>query len=211
MQSYYASRAPEYDRIYAKPERQPDLRAIEQWLPSVFAGQSILEIACGTGYWTQFLAPVATRVLGIDASVETLDIARSRVPSSSVQFAVGDAYRLPAAATKFQAAFAGFWWSHVPNSRLQEFLRGLHAALQPGATVVFLDNRFVEGSSTPITEQDDEGNTYQVRKLEDGSIHRVLKNFPSEADLRQALTGAGHDARYHAWPYYWALEYKVGG
>ena len=31
---YYAARAGEYDRIYAKPERQADLRAIEKWLPS---------------------------------------------------------------------------------------------------------------------------------------------------------------------------------
>ncbi|MBI5579216.1 MAG: class I SAM-dependent methyltransferase, partial [Deltaproteobacteria bacterium] len=33
MQSYYAARAPEYDSVYRKPERQPDLRSIEGWLP----------------------------------------------------------------------------------------------------------------------------------------------------------------------------------
>jgi demethylmenaquinone methyltransferase/2-methoxy-6-polyprenyl-1,4-benzoquinol methylase len=56
MRDYYAARAPEYDRVYQKPERQQDLRAIEAWLPSVFQAKSILEIACGTGYWTQFLS-----------------------------------------------------------------------------------------------------------------------------------------------------------
>ena len=59
MQDYYAARAPEYDRIYLKPERQADLGAIRQWLPTVFKGRSLLEIACGTGYWTQYLAPEA--------------------------------------------------------------------------------------------------------------------------------------------------------
>jgi len=50
MQDYYAARATEYDKVYAKHERQADLRQIEQWLPSVLAGRSVLEVACGTGY-----------------------------------------------------------------------------------------------------------------------------------------------------------------
>ena len=41
----------------------------------------------------------------------------------------------------FAAGFAGFWFSHVPRSRVGEFLRGFHAALSPGAKVVLLDNR----------------------------------------------------------------------
>ena len=55
MQSYYAARAGEYDAVYEKPERQADLRQIEQWLPSALYGERLLEVACGTGYWTQFL------------------------------------------------------------------------------------------------------------------------------------------------------------
>src|SRR6186997_2665379 len=74
MQSYYAARASEYDRVYLKPERQPDLRQIEQWLPSVLAGATVLEVACGTGYWTRFIAPVASAVVALDSSPETLRI-----------------------------------------------------------------------------------------------------------------------------------------
>ena len=209
MHAYYAARAPEYDRIYLKPERQDDLRAIERWLPSVFRGRSLLELACGTGYWTQFLAPGATRVLAVDASPETLRIAEARVPAGPVQFVDGDAYDLPAIARGYEAGFAGFWLSHVPRERVGSFLRGFHAALTPGARVVFLDNRFVPGNSTPIADQDGEGNTYQVRQLEDGSAYRVLKNFPTEQDLRQVLAGMATDIRFHEWPYYWALEYVV--
>lgn len=209
MHDYYAARAPEYDRIYLKPERQPDLREIEAWLPAVFAGRSLLEIACGTGYWTQFIAPVAGRVLAIDAAPETLQIARGRVASANVEFTTGNAYALPEDAKGFEAAFAGFWFSHIPKGRVAEFLAGLHRALVPGARVVFLDNRYVEGNSTPISERDGEGNTYQLRRLEDGSSHKVLKNFPSESELRDALQGAGRDLRLHQWKYYWALEYAV--
>jgi demethylmenaquinone methyltransferase/2-methoxy-6-polyprenyl-1,4-benzoquinol methylase len=208
MQDYYAARAPEYDRVYAKPERQADLRDIERWLPSVFAGASVLEVACGTGYWTQFLAPVAKEVLGIDASPETLKIAKARVPPHA-RFIVGDAYRLPVRPAEFEAGFAGFWFSHIPLARVREFLCGFHAALAPRAKVVFLDNRFVPGSSHPISDRDQDGNSYQLRMLEDGSTHRVLKNFPSQAELRQAVAGMASEVRFHEWQYYWALEYVV--
>lgn len=209
LEAYYAARAPEYDRVYMKAERQADLRVIERWLPQLFAGRSLLEIACGTGYWSQFLAPVVKRAVAIDASREVLAMARSRVESAHVSFEEGDAYRPPADRGPFDSAFAGFWLSHVPRRRLDEFLRALHLALAPRAKVVFLDNRFVHGSSTPLSEQDAEGNTYQARALDDGSVHRVLKNFPSEASLREAVAGIASNAQYHEWQYFWALEYVV--
>lgn len=209
LHDYYAARAAEYDRIYAKPERQRDLRAIEQWLPRVFAGRSVIEIACGTGYWTQFIAPVATRMVGLDAATETLDIARARVRSDRVSFREADAYCLPPKLTGFEGAFAGFWISHVPRARMGEFFSGLRAALAPGAKVVLLDNRYVEGNSTPVSETDSEGNTYQLRQLDDGSTHRVLKNFPQPDELRAALAGLASDIRFHEWEYYWAAEYRT--
>ena len=208
MRAYYAARAPEYDAIYRKPERQADLRAIEQWVPSKFAGAHVLEIACGTGYWTQFIAPVARQVTALDAAPETLDIARGRVPGSNVEFVVGNAYDPPRHA-RFDAAFCGFWFSHVPRARQREFLTALAAALRPGATVVMLDNRYVEGSSTPVTERDADGNGYQARKLADGSTHRVLKNFPSERELLTLVADLGDGATFTTWEYYWACEYRT--
>jgi demethylmenaquinone methyltransferase/2-methoxy-6-polyprenyl-1,4-benzoquinol methylase len=209
MIDYYAARATEYDQVYLKPERQADLRAIEGWLPDLFAGKSVLEVACGTGYWTQFLAPRSACIIGVDASVETLQVARTRVPRDKVQLLVGDAYRLPFPPGSFEAAFAGFWWSHVPRSCLGQFLGDLHAALAPDARVVFLDNRFVPGSSTAIAERDADGNTYRTRRLADGSLHRVLKNFPSRKELFAAVDGLACEPRYHAWQHYWALEYTI--
>jgi len=208
MEGYYAARAPEYDAIYRKPERQADLRAIEQWLPSRFAGARVLEIACGTGYWTQFLAPVAQHVTALDAAPETLAIAKARVPGSNVGFVVGDAYDPPRGGS-YDAAFAGFWFSHVPRARQRAFLAALNAALRPGARVVMLDNRYVDGSSTPVTDHDADGNGYQSRKLADGSTHRVLKNFPTEAELRAVVADLGEHPAFTVWDYYWAFEYVV--
>ena len=207
MREYYAARAEEYDRVYLKPERQPDLRALERWLPSVLGAGTLLEVACGTGYWTQFIAGTAREVVAVDASAEVLRIARARVKAGFASFVRGDAYRLPVASGRFEAAFAGFWISHVPHARVREFLGELHRTLKPGAKVVLLDNRYVPGSSTPVSERDAEGDTYQVRRLEDGSTHRVLKNFPSEAELRETVAKEAVEVRFHEWQYFWALEY----
>ena len=209
MQSYYAARAAEYDNVYLKPERQTDLRAIERWLPPRFAGARMLEIACGTGYWTQFLAPAAHSVLALDAAPETMEIARRRVAAGNVRFRTADAYELPPGTEKFEAAFAGFWISHVPRQRQESFFAGLHAALNPGARVVLLDNRYIEGSSSPISEQDGDGNTYQARKLADGSTHRVLKNFPTEKELNALVARSSASTSFQCWQYYWAFEYVI--
>jgi ubiquinone/menaquinone biosynthesis C-methylase UbiE len=209
LQTYYAARAPEYDSVYLKPERQADLRAIEQWVTQMFVGARVLEIACGTGYWSQFIAHAAAQVLAVDAVPETIDIARGRVLLPNVEFLIGDAYALPQRAGDLNAAFAGFWFSHVPLARRLEFLSGLNAALGRDARVVLLDNRFVEGSSSPIAERDADGNTYQIRRLRDGTTHRVLKNFPSEAELRAVAARVGKGIRFVQWEYYWALEYAT--
>jgi len=109
----------------------------------------------------------------------------------------------------FDAAFAGFWWSHIPHRRIDEFLASLHARLDPGARVIFLDNCYVAGSSTPVSELDADGNTYQLRTLGDGSSVRVLKNFPSEAELRERLAPRAAALAVEWLEYYWLVDYRL--
>ncbi len=97
----------------------------------------------------------------------------------------------------------------MPLQRLQQWLASLHAQLAPGARVVFLDNSFVQTSNLPITHSDAQGNTYQTRTLDDGSVHEVLKNFPTPA---QASAAIGPDVRQVQWlqhTYYWVLSYEL--
>jgi SAM-dependent methyltransferase len=221
MRGYYAQRAASYERIYAKPERQADLRAMEAALAAPFQGRRVLEIACGTGWWTPHGARDAASWLATDLNPETLAIAQAKPMPACVQFAQVDAYALAElgqqtfdaagsrGAPSFDAAFAGFWWSHVPLQRLPAWLATLHARLAPGARVVMLDNRFVEGSSTPIARTDAHGNTYQDRPLDDGSVHEVLKNFPTPEQAIAALGPRARDARWTAYTHYWVLSYTI--
>ena len=59
LEAYYSVRAPVYEAIYEKPERQADLTVLKQLVPSLLAGRDVLEVACGTGYWTQVIGSFA--------------------------------------------------------------------------------------------------------------------------------------------------------
>ena len=67
----------------------------------------------------------------------------------------------------------------------------------------------MQGSSTPISERTEEGDTYQQRSLDDGSIHRVLKNFPNADELLRNIEPYSNEANYRQWAYFWALEYTL--
>jgi demethylmenaquinone methyltransferase/2-methoxy-6-polyprenyl-1,4-benzoquinol methylase len=210
LEKYYARRAAEYEKIFDKPERQADLARMRKEIPALFKGARVLEIACGTGYWTPLIAEQAESVLATDFNEEPLAIARSKTyRKANVRFERADAYALPDWKDRFSACYAGFWWSHVPLARLDSFLAGLQKRLEPGARVAFMDNRYVEGSSTPISRRDGGGNTYQARRLADGSSHEVLKNFPSPADLRLRLGRHGADVQVTEYEYYWVASYRI--
>jgi len=210
MRAYYAQRAQIYERVYHKPERQADLRAMEAWLIGAFNGRRVLEVACGTGWWTPHGAHHAQSWLATDVNPETMAVAQSKSMPATVRFATADAYTFAQIeGQRFDAAFAGFWWSHVPLARLSQWLEMLHTRLEPGTRVVMLDNRYVDGSSTPIARRDDDGNTYQQRTLDDGSAHEVLKNFPTR---EQAFAALGSRARNPEWiehVHYWVLSYTL--
>lgn len=211
MAAYYAQRAAEYEAVYAKPERQADLRRMEAALAGPFAGRRVLEIACGTGWWTPHGAREAADWLATDLNPETLAIAQHKPLPACVRLATVDAYTLAGLADEalFDAAFAGCWWSHVPLQRLPGWLDTLHARLAPGAQVVFLDNSYVQTSSTPLSRSDAAGNTYQQRHLADGSVHEVLKNFPQPEAAITMLGPRAKNAQWTAHTHYWVLRYEL--
>jgi SAM-dependent methyltransferase len=221
MRAYYVQRADYYERVYHKPERQTDLRAMETWVAQAFAGRRVLEIAAGTGWWTTHGARQAAAWLATDINPETLALARAKAMPASVRYAQVDAYTLTSPAQRvadieplsdteaFDAAFAGCWWSHVPLTLLGPWLQQLHARLQPGAHVVFLDNSFVQTSSTPLTRRDLDGNTYQLRTLDDGSQHEVLKNFPSREQAFEMIGPRACNVQWLQFTHYWVLSYSL--
>ena len=211
MVEYYRQRATYYERVYHKPERQSDLRAMEAWLPGPFAGRRVLEVACGTGWWTPHGARDCTHWLATDLNHNTMDVARNKaMPDGKVEFATVDAYTFDGLGGRtFDGAFSGCWWSHIPLERLASWLALLHARLEPDARVVMLDNSYVQTSSTPLSRRDAHGNTYQNRTLDDGSVHEVLKNFPTRDEAFAVIGACAHNPVWFAFEHYWVLNYQL--
>lgn len=210
-EDYYQARAREYDLVYDKPERQDDLRSLRIWLARSVAGRRVLEVAAGTGYWTDAYADTAACVTATDVSEATLAVARARrVWPATVTFAEADALHLAGASGQFDTVFAGFFWSHVPLEHMGRFLATVSDRLEGTGTVIFMDNRYVASSSHPISRVDRNGNTYQQRKLSDGSRWEVLKNFPSAAELRSCLVPLTRTVEIIELDYYWTAVCRLG-
>ena len=200
---YYRLRAAEYEKVYAKPERQEDLRSATTILQKVFAEKEIMEIACGTGYWTERIAQSANSIQASDINETVLDIARTKkYGNAEVSFRRGDLYQLQTH-QEFSSLFGGFIWSHILRQDLDAFIAKVGSFVKSGGIFVFMDNNYVEGSNHPITQIDEQGNTYQTRRLNDGSEHLILKNFPTEDFLREKLRFIAAEIQWIKLSYYW--------
>ena len=78
IRRYYKERTPIYDRVYSYPERQSDLRFLEDKVAVQLAGLEVLEVAAGTGYWTQFINTTASSVIATDVTRGALEQVRMR-------------------------------------------------------------------------------------------------------------------------------------
>ncbi len=207
---YYALTAADCERVYDKPERQADLAALRPKVAELLSGHKVLELACGTGYWTRVIAPAAASVHAVDINEEALALARARQPEGgNVTFAQADAFDLPEAVGEYTAVFAAFWWSHVKREEQDGYLARLRAKLGKDVLLVLLDNVYVDGSSTVIARTDLEGNTYQFRTLPSGERLEILKNFPTDSFLRKRLGTATRDIRTKRVPHYWLATARL--
>ena len=210
IQQYYADRANEYDLTYERPERQTDLKTIRILLKNLLNEHHVLEIACGTGYWTKIISSVAKSITATDINNEVLKIAKNKlIKLKKVTFIQDNSYSLNKIRGNFTAGFAFSWWSHILKSKLKEFLTLFHSKLHSNALVVFLDNRRVKTSSLPISRIDNDGNTYQIRKLEDGREYEILKNFPTKQEILKTLGNKVKNLKIEFLTYFWIVWYNI--
>ena len=207
---FYAKSASNHDRIYDRPERQDDLTAMHGHVADTLRGHTVLELACGTGYWTRILAGVADKVVATDINPEMIAMARLRAfPSDKVSLRVADAWALPDDLGEFTAVFIGFWWSHVKREEQERFLAQLRGKVGKDIFIVLLDDAYVEGSSETVARTDMEGNTYQIRSAHDGERYEIPKTYPSDSALRKKLASSVREIRIVRLAYYWMLSCRL--
>jgi demethylmenaquinone methyltransferase/2-methoxy-6-polyprenyl-1,4-benzoquinol methylase len=185
---YYRRRAGEYDvTAYGDvaAARTRIARLVAQMRPS----GRVLEIACGTGLWTEALAGLADTVTAIDAAPEALQIAQDRVRSTNVSFEVADVFSWDPDA-RFDVIFFSAWLSHVPTSRFEHFWHSLGDLLAEEGRVLFIDEHVDEQEKEAYVVGQDE---IVERRLNDGSAFRVVKNFVDPDRLEHQLRRLGWD------------------
>ena len=210
MTRYYARRAGEYERVYDLPAWQPALAELRRRVPAFFAGRSVFEVACGTGYWTAHVATTALGVHATDVNEETLALARARPwPRDNVTFERRDAYTKSAAPPRCDAGFAAGWLSHVDLARMGEFLDAFRSHLVPGAMVMMFDERDHRNRPLPASRTDAAGNRYEARTLASGEGFEIIKNFFGAAALRAALGRRARDLVFEELRGFWMATWEV--
>jgi cyclopropane fatty-acyl-phospholipid synthase-like methyltransferase len=186
---------------YDQPDAVARLAGIIQTLKDWLKDRSVLELACGPGFWTMHLVPVAKTILATDANRSALDEVRKKsFPLEKVKLQIADAYSLQNITESFDGAFAGDWWSHIPKERIASFLGILASKLNGEARIAFTDQLPNEKSYREGSYHDVQGNHIQRRHLSDGSRFEVVKNFPTQDDLRSAVASYATQIQYQTFP-----------
>jgi SAM-dependent methyltransferase len=209
MEAYYRERATVYDEFYEVGRRKDDLVALSSWVVERVKHGTILEVAAGTGYWTEVATPLAKAITATDYSPETLAIAAQRRLGPHVSLIVADAYRLPEFPEAFDVGMAMLWWSHVQKQRRREFLNHFTSRLAPGSLILMLDQFYIENLSNPISRKDEWDNLYTVRTLPGGATYEIVKNYPSDKELIDIFSEVCEDVVVTRLREFWTLSARV--
>jgi len=213
--AYYRKRAGEYDEWWFRTGRydhgpelnaawHADVSAVERAL-CAFADarrpQNALELACGTGLFTRWLAPRVGTLLALDASPEVQAINRARVAADNVTYGIADLFAWEPAG-RYDLVFMSFWLSHVPDDRFDDFWRKVRASLADGGSAYVIDSGWDMTSTAKNHATPDRQAGIAQRKLNDGSEYRIVKIFHEPDALAQRLASLGlashivHTPRY---------------
>lgn len=181
---YYRARAEEYDRSIsgAVTVFEPAIHMLTQ----LGKFNQVLELACGTGFWTKHLLQISEHVTAADAAPEMLQIAREYVGDDRITYQQLDLFQWQPAET-FDLVFFANWLSHVPPEALDGFLNKVHTSLKAGSCIALVDQHAPSEADSAIAKE----NIYAVRPLEDGRKFTIVKAFYNLNELEEKLTKLG--------------------
>jgi len=206
QRAFYRARAPEYDDWWQRRGRydreeaensewRHQVAVVADALALFGARGDVLELAGGTGWWTEQLARTAGHLTVVDASPETLEINRERVERTDVEYVVADIFGWQPDRS-YDVVFFSFWLSHVPRPLFSGFWSLVRSCLGPGGRVFLIDNR-TDSARGPIVKDPfviEYGPDLHLRRLSDGSEYRVVKVMYEPEELRRGIEAEGWDA-----------------
>jgi 2-polyprenyl-3-methyl-5-hydroxy-6-metoxy-1,4-benzoquinol methylase len=99
-------------------------------------GMNVLELGCGTGYFTRELALSGADVIAIDVSPDLLEIARANCSASNVRFQIRNAYALSYPDAMFDSVVGSSVLHHL---EIEAAVREIYRVLKPGGTMYFTE------------------------------------------------------------------------
>jgi len=209
---YYRARAAEYDQWWLRQGRYDRGAALNaQWFADAAAVSAalaafrpegrVLELACGTGIWTEQLLPFAAELTAVDGSPEMLTLNAARLRAPKIRYVEADIFRWRPS-EPYDVVFFGFWLSHVPPEAFAAFWQMLQSCLAPGGRVFFVDSRR-EPTSTAVDHRlPPPEATWLTRRLNDGREFRICKIFHDPGELTARLAALGWNAAVVATDHY---------
>lgn len=204
---YYRARAAEYEQIYYRDnqQRQGELKNEADALRVLASDKTVVELACGTGYWSRIMAETAKYVLATDISPEMIATARNKTSAANLTYRVLDMFDPSLAEQQYDLVAVGFWFSHQPRQDYDRLYQLLKSLLAPGGRIWMIDNNPpAEGPLNLSVRTDEHGNNFKRRYLDNGSEYVILKNYFSESELREELSGQFRIDSLSYGQYYWS-------
>ena len=204
---YYQKRAQEYEKIYFRdvPPRQAELKRLYDLSRRVMAGRQVLDLACGTGFWTEFISEEANLIVGVDINSGTLAEAQKKKYRNQAEFVLTDFNQLPFARNSFDALLATFILSHVRRQDIGGLKDHLRTTIKPGSPVFLCDNNVITEIVPDLSWDGDHINSYVNRKLENGEQYRILKNYYDRQELIDVMASWGKLETVIFETYYWGI------
>ncbi|HEX6565910.1 MAG TPA: class I SAM-dependent methyltransferase [Chthoniobacterales bacterium] len=177
-------------------------------LQATLAKRRVLEIACGSGRWTQFVADVAEHVLATDPCPALLEYGR-RLNLPNIDWVECDAFSLHKIEGTFNGACHINFMNHVPRELLPRFIDKLHDKLEPDSVVFCASQRWQGSAEEPWYEKLETGDMVSLRHHDDGRPIEVVDTFFTEDLLREVLSGKTRELQITLKPWWWFACYRV--
>lgn len=206
---YYRERAPIYEQIYYRdhPGRRSELAAEAERLQALARNRRVLELACGTGYWTDVMSRSAQGILASDLAPEMIVEAQRKSFACPVEFVEADMFAHDFGEARYDLLALGFWFSHQPRQDYERFFEIITRPLKPDGIIWMIDNNpSAEGGIHTSLRTDEHGNHYQMRTLPDGRQYEILKNYFDRADLETAFRPRFEVKSLIHGEFYWSVQ-----
>lgn len=111
-------------------------RRVSMLTSSITPGMSVLELGCGTGYFTREIVATGAKITAIDISPDLLEVARTNIISENLTFCLENAYAMSFPDRSFDCVVGSSVLHHLD---VQKALGEICRVLKPGGKVYFTE------------------------------------------------------------------------